>query len=287
MTATNLSSGKRRAAVIGYWILCAFGIGFLALNLIAMISAPDIGVIALTTGALQGLLLFGFGLLLLPKKRLSAAPRWRAVVLGGTFCVGAGSLLNPWSSTVVAPFVEEIVKLGAVALILAIYFAKVRGPLDGFVIGFFVGFGFELIEDVMYTFSAGTDGGSAAEAWSQALLRTVFGFGMHNMLAAIAGAGLAYALIKGTRGWAVAAGALSLAIVFHLLWDVSSDLGLDPVGSAILKVVVYLALVATVVLIRIKGARFDRIRTAAEPNGGLVRPIGATLSDKIPPERTE
>jgi RsiW-degrading membrane proteinase PrsW (M82 family) len=270
MTAPNRTTGKHRTAVVIYWILVAFGAGFLALNLVAMITAPDIGVIALASGAVQGLLLFGFALLLLPRNRLSVGPKWSAVVLGGTFCIGASSLINTESSTVVAPFLEEFVKLAAVALVLGIYFARLRGPLDGFIIGFFVGFGFELVEDVLYTFSAGSQSGVAADAWVQALWRTFLGFGMHNMFTAVAGAGLAYALLKARRAWAVATAALALAIVLHLLWDISGDLGLEPVGAVITKVVVYLALVAAVVWIRIKGSRFDRTPTTGEPVAGLV-----------------
>jgi ornithine carbamoyltransferase len=78
---------------------------------------------------------------------------------------------------IAAAFVEEPVKASAVVIVLVMLRAALQGPVDGLIVGFFVGFGFAVIEDVLYT--AGATNGQAA--WLLVVTRAMTQLGGHAL----------------------------------------------------------------------------------------------------------
>lgn len=140
-------------------------------------------------------------------------------LLGGTFAIAVATGLNS-DTLFVAALIEETAKLTGVALVLWYIRSRMRGPLDGLVIGFFVGLGFEVVEDALYTFTTGVTG-NIGIAVLQVIARTISGFGLHNLWTAIAACGLAAFMLRGRRGAVLGLGCFAIATVLHFLWDLA------------------------------------------------------------------
>ncbi|GAA2518560.1 PrsW family intramembrane metalloprotease [Pilimelia columellifera] len=170
-------------------------------------------------------------------------PSWlvaAAVVYGGSgaIAVGLGSgpiaalmaktvsleFANAWGVAVMAPVAEEAGKLGGVALLMLAARPYLATVWSGAVYGALVGLGFTLVEDFGYAASAADevyqdDVRAAAELL---LMRVLTGFALgHPLYTALAGAGLAYAVLRversiGSRALALIAG-IGAAVLLHAL----------------------------------------------------------------------
>jgi RsiW-degrading membrane proteinase PrsW (M82 family) len=246
------------------WIALALVVGGLTVVVPRLASVPpDATVVSIAwIGALlQAVVLTGVGLLLLPRKRLSRFTVPAPALLGATFCTGAGILANAAAENaqlqvlLVAPFAEEMLKLLAVAVLLFAFRPRLRGPLDGLVMGFFVGTGFAVVENVLYVYQAP----GPAEAWVSAISRTITSAGTHGIYAGIAGAGLAFLILsRGSRGrrWGVALAALGAALLLHLLWD-GLSLWLPTFAYLAAALVLYAAGIVVFILARRMSAGYE------------------------------
>lgn len=245
----------------------ALGLVLQAPNIPIMFSnAPGAALIALGGGVVQALLLLVAAWLVLPRGRIRVLVVLVAAALGLLPAMGIASMLNTlagaaWGETgslSVAPLVEEPLKLGCAALVLWGARRLLRGPLDGFVIGFFTGLGFEVFEDVTYSYNAGAAAsGDIGTVVGEIVTRTLLGFGLHNMFTAITAAALA-ALILGRRaGWGIALGGLVLSIAMHWCWD---NIPL-PLFAQLAE---YAVIVAVFFVVRARCVRSDRIEPASD-----------------------
>ncbi|GAB3634276.1 hypothetical protein GCM10027421_36300 [Microbacterium shaanxiense] len=207
-------------------------------------------------GAIQSGLLFGISFLALPRSRTSASLRTLAALGGGLIALAAGIIVNQGSS-VVAPFAEEVLKLGVVGLVVWVGWRNDPGPLQGLVLGFFVGFGFEIIEDVIYGLNALIQGGEG-NAFASLSVRTFVGFGLHNMLTAVSGCALVGALRRGGRAWLAVVVALPVTISLHWAWD--------NLLSTVPWLLVYAAAIGVFIVARLIATRSEQNR-----NLGTVR----------------
>lgn len=213
-------------------------------------------------GAVQAGLLFGISFLALPRSRTNPGLRALAALGGGTIALAAGIIVNQ-GSPVVAPFAEEVLKLGVVGLVVWVGWRNDPGPLQGLVLGFFVGFGFEIVEDVIYGLNALIQGGEG-NAIALLLVRTFVGFGLHNMLTAITGCALVGALRRGGRAWLAVVVALTVSISLHWAWD--------NLLSTVPWLLVYAAVIGVFIVTRVIATRSEqkwRIGTLPVKKDGL------------------
>jgi RsiW-degrading membrane proteinase PrsW (M82 family) len=119
---------------------------------------------------------------------------------------------------VVAPIVEEGVKLIGLLGVFRIAQREIDGPLDGIIYGAMVGFGFAATENMMFFFSSESLGELVFLVFLRAM---VFG-SLHAMFTSFSGLGLAFAKYarSGWRAVLWAAGGFILAVAFHSLHNI-------------------------------------------------------------------
>ena len=130
-----------------------------------------------------------------------------------------------WTAALVAPPVEETLKLMGVVVLWLIVPEEFDGALDGFVYGAMVGLGFTMVEDVMYfvspVLSSGVDGTSSV---FDGFFIRVIGGGLygHVVFAGLSGMGFAYFVTSQAsfgRRLAGFLGCLAAALAAHAFWD--------------------------------------------------------------------
>lgn len=145
-----------------------------------------------------------------------------------------------WTPPIAGPSTEEPLKwMGLVAIVLLAR-REVNTTLDGMIYGAFIGLGFQVVEDVVYSIQAieltgGVD--QITPVFSMLLVRGVLaGLWSHALYTAIAGAGIGFAVARTELPRvvriAVAVAALGLAWVLHFIWNLPVDES-GPYGSLV------------------------------------------------------
>lgn len=134
-----------------------------------------------------------------------------------------------WGAGLTAPFTEEIAKGVGLLLLVALASRLVRTAFDGFILGAFIGLGFQIFEDVLYALnSAASQFGAdpVGAAMSTIMLRMVFGVAAHTLYSAIFCAGLVYLLGRPAEPRRVGRGLILMAsaMLLHGLWDSAAAL---------------------------------------------------------------
>ena len=131
---------------------------------------------------------------------------------------------SDWKDALSAPVNEELLKLAGVLLLALALAPSVRGPLDGFVWGAFVGLGFQVSENFVYGVQSvelvgGT--GTGSTVLGTLVPRFATALSSHWAMSALAGAGLGFLLARRGQRGAVAGGVglILLAMGLHLLFD--------------------------------------------------------------------
>jgi len=145
-----------------------------------------------------------------------------------------------WGAGLAAPFVEEFAKGAGVLLLMFIAPRVIRTAFDGFVIGAFVGLGFEIIEDILYAFNSAAENfgvDPVGQSLHTTLLRLATGFTSHILYSAVVGAGVVYLVGSIAERRRIGRGVLfvALSVTLHFVWDSSSALS-DGNGMALLAV---------------------------------------------------
>lgn len=168
-----------------------------------------------------------------------------------------------WGAGLAAPFDEEIAKGIGLVLLICLAPTLIRTAFDGFVLGAFIGLGFQILEDISYALSsAGSQFGAnqIPAALSTILLRMVTGISAHILYSAVFCAGLIYLIGRPAEPRRIGRGlALILAaMLLHGIWDSMEAL---TVGNKALTLALMLAVIviALVVVIKVHAA------TAATP----------------------
>ncbi|GAA2247450.1 PrsW family intramembrane metalloprotease [Herbiconiux moechotypicola] len=232
------------------------------------VEMPEAALAAWLTVVVQGVLALALLGLADPLRRQRAVLAVLAVLWGGIVAANVaahantalGSLLTKAGlasieAAITAPLNEETFKLLGVLAVLVLSVPSRLTAMDGFVYGFLVGTGFDLIENVSYAYQAAleVEGGDAqfAAALASSVDRLVQGFALHAFWTSMTGAGLAAALAAGRgsrwRGWLLAAGLFLAALVLHSLWDLpalSASTASQDAFVVILTLVVVLATAA-------------------------------------------
>jgi hypothetical protein len=203
-----------------------------------------------------------------------------------------------WSAAIVAPPVEETLKLMGVVVLFLIVPEEFDGALDGFVYGAMVGLGFTVVEDTMYflmpAFSSGVD--QTGPVFDTFFIRVIGGglYG-HVLFAGLTGMGFAYFVTSRAvlrRRIAGFGGCFAAAFAAHAFWDapllndVLANGGAAPTQTQILlwstlKGLPFLILLCVLVVVATRSEeRSFRAIVAAEPDSSLfpeaeVRALGS------------
>lgn len=158
-----------------------------------------------------------------------------------------------WGAGLAAPFVEETAKGAGVLLLMFIAPRVIRTAYDGFVIGAFVGLGFEIIEDILYAFNSAADNfgvDPVGQSLHTTLLRLGTGFTSHILYSAVVGAGVVYIVGTVAERRRVGRGILfiALAMGLHLVWDSTSAIGQGK-GQVILALLLLSVIAAFIVVL--------------------------------------
>ncbi|MGI5500159.1 PrsW family intramembrane metalloprotease [Lentzea sp. CA-135723] len=180
-----------------------------------------------------------------------AAPFWIALPANTALLeiwakVGGTAFASDWAAGLTAPINEEFAKALGLVLLIGLAPRLVRSAYDGFIIGAFLGLGFQVFEDVLYVYNgaAQTFGTSQiASSFQIFLIRGVTGIVSHALFSAIFCAGLMWVLGRTPGDRHVPRGVLTMltAMVFHFAWD---DMGGLSGGVAILPVLLPLVIAA-------------------------------------------
>jgi protease PrsW len=178
-----------------------------------------------------------------------------------------------WGAGLAAPFVEELAKGAGVLLLMFIAPRVIRTAFDGFVIGAFVGLGFEIIEDILYAFNSAADNfgvDPVGQSLHTTALRLATGFTSHILYSAVVGAGVVYLVGTIAERRRVGRGLLfvGLSIALHLVWDSTSALGRGNPAAilSLLAVSVVAALVIVMVVFHLTvGAERSAMRALMAP----------------------
>ncbi len=208
-------------------------------------------------GLLFGALAFAWGALVSTPLAMFVNTAWIAALTKA----GLGTV----SAAMVAPIDEELAKAIGALLVLALLLPRRVGPLQGLIVGFLVGAGFDIAENFSYAMNAA----SAAEP-SQVLptvidtfvLRSTDGLLLHALWTGVIAAGIGAAVgASTTRARSVAllttAGLLLSTMLFHALWDLP-QLSTSSTEAAVRGALLYSTIVAVFLVVWFVGWRRDR-----------------------------
>ena len=169
-----------------------------------------------------------------------------------------------WGAGLSAPFVEEPAKGVGLVLLIGLAPRHVRTGFDGFILGAFIGLGFQIIEDISYALtSAGSEFGAnqVGASLGTIVLRMVSGVGAHIVYSAIFCAGLIYLLGRPAEPRRIGRGLLLMgtAMLLHGAWDtltaVAGSSALAMLGLLIALIFVALVIAARVYQVTVKRER--------------------------------
>lgn len=169
--------------------------------------------------------------------------------------VGSPALAAEWGPALAGATVEELLKALGVVTIALLARSHINSTVDGFVYGALVGLGFQVVENVVFAVNAvalDSARDSVGPVIVTVLLRGFLGgLWSHALFTGLAGAGIAYALVRSDRSvrvrWAVAAALFAGAWGFHFLWN--SPLLADGFGFGVAGVAAVVLLKGTPALL--------------------------------------
>ncbi|GIF65538.1 hypothetical protein Ais01nite_35730 [Asanoa ishikariensis] len=304
---TSWGAAARWPAV---WFFVALTIGGIVILGIAfgpaIAEAPGAFVLAAVLFAIHGAV---FVTIIRAVDWLEPEPRWlfAAALIWGGFVASANALrantalesilvkmtslgfVRDWAAAIEGPTDEEILKTLGIVMIVLLARRQINSVLDGVVYGAFVGLGFQEIENITYSLNAVAAAGddSLAAVLQVFLVRGLLaGLWSHTVYSAIAGAGVAYAVLHRERSWfnriGVALGALALAWLMHFLWNSPAAASLtDYAGTygTLLVLLIKGLLILGTFLVLLHFFRKDEYEGVAGPLESLSNPWIATHNE--------
>jgi protease PrsW len=169
-----------------------------------------------------------------------------------------------WGAGLAAPFTEEWAKGSGLLLLIAMAPRQVRTAFDGFILGAFIGLGFQIIEDITYAMtSAGTQFGAnqVGASIGTIILRMVSGVAAHILYSAIFCAGLVYLIGRPAEPRKVARGLLLIAIpmLLHGTWDSLAAIA-GPSALKLFGLLTATIVIALVIVVRVYKSTVKRER---------------------------
>ncbi|MFG1620996.1 PrsW family intramembrane metalloprotease [Kribbella sp. NPDC049227] len=181
---------------------------------------------------------------------------------------GGSSFAADWGAGLTAPINEEWGKALGLVLLIGLAPRLVRSAYDGFIIGAYIGLGFQVFEDVLYVYNGATQLYGVDQIGSSVrvfLVRGAAGIVSHALFSAIFCAGLMWVLGR-TRGERnVVRGVLTMlmAMLFHFAWDDMAGLSGGGIAAAGLPFVIAAIELTALFYILRHAARQERAWTRA------------------------
>ncbi|MFD1811479.1 PrsW family intramembrane metalloprotease [Rhodococcus gannanensis] len=212
-----------------------------------------------------------------PAKLITTAFVWGAFAATWSMAANANNALmslyskwfgqswaQDWSAGLAAPFTEEVAKGIGLVLLIALAPRLIRTAFDGFIVGAFLGLGFQIAEDIVYALnSAGTQfGANQVEASIGVVwMRMATGLSAHILYSAIFCAGLVYLLGRPAEPRRVGRGLLLMAtaMLLHGVWDSLAAITQGNV-AVFIPCMVAIVLVALYIAVRVFRATVPRER---------------------------
>ncbi|MGW7684006.1 PrsW family intramembrane metalloprotease [Kribbella sp. NPDC054772] len=173
-----------------------------------------------------------------------AATFWIALPANGALLsiwtkIGGTSFAADWAAGLTAPINEEFGKALGLVLLIGLAPRLVRSAYDGFIIGAFIGLGFQVFEDVLYVYNGATQLYGVDQLGSSLrvfVIRGAAGIVSHALFSAIFCAGLMWVLgrTRGERNIVRGVLTMLMAMLFHFAWDDMTGLSNGGVWAGIL-----------------------------------------------------
>ena len=260
-----------------YWVLCALIAAAAAIPVVQVLKSPpptdpaaEVPAYLILVAQLAALWAIAW-LVARRMRQQTVGMRILAIVVGATIALSLAVLVSSIVSAavgifgmeappaVIAPLSEDTSRLLGVLLLLVLASRSRITALDGAVLGFLVGTGFEVMENLLYAVQAGGGG----ESLRSMLLRSLFGFGLHPMWTAISGAVLAACLGRLQRGerarWGTLVITLLGVMVLHGMWDAAPLFADSVLPATISLVTVSYAATITAFILVARGARREAL----------------------------
>lgn len=232
---------------------------------------------------------------------------WAGTALGGTIAMAMAvsgntsleqfwaSLLDPqtlsqWAPALTAPFVEEAAKLVCAAVILVLCAPVCTRISHALLVGMFVGFGFDVVEDLSYaTVGALTSLDSdVSGALGQLIVRALTSVPSHWAFTSLTTVGLLLLLpsLSNPDGWTarrrtlMAVGLLIAGPLMHFVWNAPVP---DEAVFTLAKFVFNLALFLTVTVLLL---RAERRWVVAHSDKAIRAGFPADLVESLPTRRS-
>jgi RsiW-degrading membrane proteinase PrsW (M82 family) len=207
--------------------------------------------------------------------------------------IGGTSFASNWAAGLTAPINEEWGKALGLVLLIGLAPRLVRSAYDGFIIGAFIGLGFQVFEDVLYVYNGATQSfgvNQAGESLQIFVVRGLSGIVSHALFSAIFCAGLMWVLgrVPGERNVTRGVLTMLMAMFFHFAWDDVGGLSGGISVIVVLPVIVVVELIALFYVMR-HAARQERTwsRDLLEPeaeagvvDAGLLDAVSGLRKDR-------
>jgi RsiW-degrading membrane proteinase PrsW (M82 family) len=174
-----------------------------------------------------------------PPLLMATAFAWGAMVATTTAMPGNRAMLGllakvvspdyavAWGPAVVSPIIEELLKVLGIVMVVLVARKQINSVLDGMVYGALIGLGFQVVENVFYAINAvelANSGDKVGPVIATFFLRGFLaGLWSHTLYSAIAGAGVAWFVVRTDRPPAVRllglAAGIGVAWAIHLVWN--------------------------------------------------------------------
>ena len=139
-----------------------------------------------------------------------------------------------WAAGATAPLTEEFAKAAGLVALIGLAPRLVRSPYDGFILGAFIGLGFQVMEDVTYAGQSALSTFGDHQSLSALMIfavRGALGIVSHALFSAVFCAGLMFVIGRdGERRALLGAACMLFAMAVHGSWDVMAALGGGGVG---------------------------------------------------------
>src|SRR6201997_5161258 len=238
--------------------------------------------LAVTSFAIYGALFWWFAAYIdhyakLPAKLMVVAFLWGGFAATGAMAANANDAILAlygktfgqvwalnWGAGLAAPVTEELAKGSGLLLLIALAQRHVRTAFDGFILGAFIGLGFQIVEDISYAMtSAGTQFGAnqIGASIGTIVLRMVSGVAAHILYSAIFCAGLVYLLGRPAEPRRIGRGLVLVAtpMLLHGVWDSLGSIA-GGSGLALLGLLVAVVVLAIVIGVQVYKLTVQRER---------------------------
>lgn len=164
------------------------------------------------------------------------------------------SWASDWAAGLTAPFTEEAAKALGFVVLVGLAPRLIRSAYDAFVVGAFIGLGFQIWENILYVYQgAQRDFGTSESAAAIQVIgiRSLAGIASHALFSAIFCTGLFWLLGWGAERRRVGAGLglIVLAMVCHGVWDDLGAIGTKLLGSVGTGVLMPVFLIIEVIIV--------------------------------------